>query len=215
MTSLRVFYMTGHLVLIVVAIFAVSGCSPATLPATVIVDLPDGTSVEVEEGAGVASLANTSWRFMRATGAAQGLPFLTISFGPQGNLERFGDNTIAPQIFGSEILFDGKKHATAMSGVSYAASTYGAETVDGSGFTFASRMTAWFGPVIVGEATATATGIFDPDDPNTMTGTFAFTTELAFFEMPEAELDEEFFFAADKVVETDSQKSRSSDRTRN
>lgn len=106
------------------------------------------------------------------------------------------------------ILFDGEKHETAMSRVAYAASTYGAETVDGSGFVFAGRMTAWYGPIVVGEATATATATFDPDDPNTMTGTFAFTTELTFFEIPEAEIDEEFFFVAHKVVEGDARKVR-------
>ena len=207
--SCRMVHVAGFLTVLGLFAFMLAGCSQSgTLPSTVLVDLPDGTSVEVEEGAGVASLADTTWRFFRSTGAAQGLPFLTISFGPEGNLEGFADNTIAPQIFGSEILFDGEKHETAMSGVSYAASTYGAETVDGSGFAFAGRMTAWYGPIVVGDATATATGTFDPDDPNTMTGTFAFTTELTFFEIPEAELDEEFFFVAHKVVEGDARKVR-------
>jgi hypothetical protein len=183
-------------------VFALGGCgSRSTLPSTVVVDLPDGTTTEVEQGAGVTSLADTTWRFLRATGTAQGLPFLTISFGSEGNLEGFSDNTIAPQVFGSEILFDGEKHGTSVSGVAYAASTYGAETVDGSGFTFAGRMTAWAGPVVVGQATATAIGTFDPDDPNTMTGTFAFTTSLNFVSIPEAEMDEEFFFVAHRVVE--------------
>ena len=206
--SSRVFRVTGFLALAVAVVFIASGCGSGTLPSTVLVDLPDGTSVEVEEGAGVASLANTTWEFFRSTGAARDLAFLTISFGPEGDLYGFDNNTIAPQIFGSQIIFDGEKHETAMSGVSYAASTYGAETVDGSGFAFAGRMTAWYGPIAVGEATATAAGTFDPDDPNTMTGTFAFTTDVTFFEIPEAELDEEFFFIAHKVIEGGAQKSR-------
>ncbi len=207
--SYRIFHASVVLPILGLFAFMMGACgSSGTLPSTVLVDLPDGTSVEVEEGAGVTALANTTWRFFRSSGTAQGLPFLTISFGPEGNLAGFADNTIAPQIFGSEILFDGEKHETAMSGVAYAASTYGAETVDGSGFAFAGRMTAWYGPIVVGEATATATGTFDPDDPNTMTGTFAFTTELTFFEIPEAEIDEEFFFVAHKVVEGDARKVR-------
>jgi hypothetical protein len=199
--SFRVFRMIGILGVAALATAVLTGCGGSSLPSTVIVDLPDGTSVEVEEGAGVASLTNTSWRFFRSTGAAQGLPFLTISFGPEGNLAGFSNNTIAPEVFGPEILFDGEQHATAMDGVTYAASTYGAETVDGSGFAFAGRMTAWFGPIVAGEATATATGTFDPDDPNTMTGTFAYTTEINFVEIPGAEMDEEFFFIAHKVIE--------------
>ena len=202
MMSSRVLGMAKLSVVPALMIFALGGCgSRSTLPSTVVVDLPDGTTAEVEQGAGVTSLADTTWRFLRATGTAQGLPFLTISFGPEGNLEAFSDNTIASQVFGSEILFDGQQHSTSVSGVTYAASTYGAETVDGSGFTFAGRMTAWAGPIVVGQATATATGTFNPDDPNTMTGTFAFTTDINFVSIPEAEMDEEFSFVAHLVVE--------------
>ncbi|MGD2108122.1 MAG: hypothetical protein PVI86_01895 [Phycisphaerae bacterium] len=188
-------------VLPVVLVLTTAACNQNSLPSTVIIELPDGTEVEVTEGAGVASLADTTWQFYQSVNGARGAVFLKITFGPQGNLEGFKDNTIAPEIFGSEILFDGEKHATGLEGVSYAASTYGAETSDGTGFTFAGRMTAWFGPIVAGEATADATGNFDPDDPDTMTGTFAFSTDVSFFEIPEAELDEEFDFIATKIVD--------------
>jgi len=202
--SFRVFRITGFLVVAAFAVFVLGGCgTSATLPATVLIELPDGTVTEAGEGAGVGSLANTTWIFFRVISPTSRQQFLTISFGRNGNLEGFSDNTIAPEIFGADVYFDGEMHPTTLDGVTYAASTYGAETADGNGFAFAGRMTAWFGPVVVGEATANATGNFDTLDPDTMTGTFAFTTELNFFEIPEAELDEEFPFIAHRLIEGD------------
>ncbi len=173
-----------------------------SMPSTVLVELPDGTTVEADQGTGVASLINTKWQFHRTAQAAQGIAFLTLSFGPNGSLDSFENNTIAQEIFGSTIIFDGEQHATAQSGLSYAASTYGAETSDASGFSFVGKMTAYAAGIEAGNATATATGMFDPNDPDTMTGTFAFTTQLTIpIDIPGAEMDDEFYFIAHRVIE--------------
>ena len=181
------------------------GCFPANnnLPATVIVELPDGTSVEVEQGGGAPSLADSSWRFFRVTGAAQQAnAFVTITFGPGGALEKFDNSTFAQQVFGSTILFDGQQHATSQEGIAYAASTFGAETSDGTGFSFEGRLTAFFTGLPVGGADANATGTFEPDDPNTMTGTFTFSTELSIpIPIEGVEVNDEFDFIARRVIE--------------
>ena len=177
------------------------GSQNAGLPTSLTVELPDGTTAEVEQGAGALSLADSTWEFYRTAGAAQGLAFLTINFGPEGNLEGFESNTIAPEIFGSSIRFDGRRYDTNQKGLQYAASTYGAETSDGSGFTFEGRMTAFAAGLQAGYATTTATGTFDADDPNTMTGTFSFSTRITLISIPEANTDDEFTFIAHRVVE--------------
>ena len=160
------------------------GTGRSTLPSTVVVELPDGTTVEVEQGAGAASLANSSWQFYRTSSTGQGIAFLTITFGTQGNLDKFENNTIAQEIFGPTIYFDGQRHNTLQSGVQYTASTYGAETSDGSGFAFEGKMTAYAVGLQAGYATATATGTFDPDDPDTMMGTFAYSTRVTLVPSP-------------------------------
>lgn len=185
------------------ALLLLVGCGALggnTLPSTVIVELPDGTTAEVEQGAGVMSLADTSWQFFRTVSTGQGVAFLTISFGPEGNLDAFENNTIAQEIFGSTIIFDCELHSTSQTGVTYAASTYGAETSDGSGFAFEGRMTAYAAGLQAGYATATATGTFDPDDPDTMTGTFAFTTQVTLISIPDANQDDEWSFIAHRIA---------------
>ncbi|MGB2988090.1 MAG: hypothetical protein WBE26_19655 [Phycisphaerae bacterium] len=200
----RTRYTGKYLALSSFGMIALAGCfgSGGGLPSSVTVELPDGTSMEVEQGTGAASLADTEWQFYRTAEAAQGLSFVTLRFGANGGLESFEDNTIAQEIFGSSIRFDGTRHSTAQKGLSYAASTYGAETFDGTGFSFLGRMTAFAAGIPAGYATATATGTYDPDDPNTMTGTFTYTTRVTLpVEIPEAEQDEEFAFIAHRVVE--------------
>lgn len=178
------------------------GANRGTLPSTILVELPDGTTAEVDQGAGAASLADTQWAFFRAAGAQQGMAFVTINFGPDGSLQSFENNTIASDIFGSTLLFDGVQHSTTQPGFSYVASTYGAETSDGTGFAFEGRLAAFAAGIQAGTATATATGTLDPDDPNTMTGTFAFSTEITLpIEIPGAEVDDEFPFIAHRVVD--------------
>lgn len=185
-----------------VLLFSVGcGLGGTGLPSTVTIDLPDGTTVQVEQGSGATSLADSEWQFYRTAGAGQSIAFLTIRFGPEGDLESFENNTIAREIFGSTILFDGQRHTTVQKGLEYAASTYGAETSDGSGFAFEGRMTAFAAGLQAGYATATATGTFDPDDPDTMTGMFSYSTRVTLISIPEANQDDEFTFIAHRVVE--------------
>lgn len=193
----------SRIVVPVFVVLAVVGCGGRSkLPATVIVELPDGTTVEVDQGAGIASLENSAWQFFQTSGSAQGMAFLTVSFGEGGTLDRFENNTIAPEIFGSTIYFDGERHDTSQAGISYAASTYGAETADGTGFAFEGKMTAFMAGIQAGFANLDAAGTFDPDDPDTMTGIFSFMTEITLpIDIPGAEVDDEFSFIAHRVVE--------------
>jgi hypothetical protein len=172
--------MTTITFLISIALPAVLGCgaNQTNLPDTVVIELPDGTQTEVTLGSGVISLADTSWQFFSTGAAAQSAPFVTISFGPNGELETFEDNTFSPEIFGSTIFFDGTRHDTNQPGLSYAAATFGAETSDASGFSFVAHLNAFFAGLQVANAIATATGSLDPDNPAVMTGTFEFNTTI-------------------------------------
>jgi hypothetical protein len=187
-----------------VALLTLTGCFSRgnSLPSTIIVELPDGTTVEVEQGDGVPSLADSSWDFFRTAAEAQGISFVTIVFGAEGNLQTFENNTIASQIFGSTILFDGERHDTSQAGFEYAATTFGAGMADGTGFSFEGRVTAFYAGLKVGEGEASATGTFDPDDPDVLTGTFYYTTEVTLpFPIEGADQEDEFPFIARRVVE--------------
>jgi len=187
-----------------VALLAVTGCFSRSnsLPSTIIVELPDGTTVEVEQGDGVPSLADSSWDFYRTAGEAQSTAFVTVIFGPEGALEAFENNTIASELLGPTILFDGERHETSQEGFEYAATTFGAGTADGTGFSFEGRFTAFYAGLKVGEGEATATGTFDPDDPDVMTGTFYYATEVTLpIPIEGGDQEDEFPFIARRVVE--------------
>ncbi len=153
------------------------GCfSSSGVPNTVELVLPDGTTITVNQGAGAVSLANSAWEFSDEHGVA----FVTLRFGPNGDLTRFEDNTIAEEMLGSTVIFDGQTHDTGVPPVQYTAATYGAQTSDASGFTFEGQMTATvpiLGAIAWGEATAT--GELDPDDPDVMTGEFTYSFEVS------------------------------------
>lgn len=184
-----------------------SGCGnrQGSVPQTVTVQLPDGTTSTVTLGAGVPSLADSSWEFY-VTGevessSAQSLPFLVISFGSEGELTRFEDNSLAPEIFGDTIYFDGDTHATNQPGLSYVAGTYGAETSDATGFSFVGKLSALAAGFTAANATATAMGTFDADDPDTMTGELSFTVRATVDFIPNANMDEAVTFIAYRVTE--------------
>lgn len=199
----------NFVVLPVIASLLTLGCSGGTgLPETITVELPDGSEVQTTMGSGVISFADSSWQFFRTAGNnAQGLPFVTVRFGSNGELAAFENNTLASEIFGSEILFDGQRHNTTQQGLQYAAATYGAETSDAHGFTFEGRLTAFV--AVLGQAanaTATASGEFDGDDINTVRGTFEFESHVtlnAFDLVPEEYIDMEevFDFIGHRVIE--------------
>ncbi len=203
MTKQRVLRTGVCAVLVGLVIFGMPGCgSRSSVPATVEVTLPDGSVVDATMGAGVISLANTSWDFY-AGAAARGTPFVRVRFGDEGNLEAFEDNTIASEIFGATIAFDGERHSTSQSGLTYSAATYGAETSDASGFTFEGRLSAFAAGFEAAAVTATATAEFDPDDPNVVSGTFYFKSEVLLFAdmFPDGNAEDEFAFIGQKVVE--------------
>ncbi|MGB0716985.1 MAG: hypothetical protein ACPGXK_13975 [Phycisphaerae bacterium] len=180
--------------------FWVAGCNNG-LPATVDVELPDGTVVETTLGSGVISFADSKWQFFRTSSTGQGAPFVTIVFGPNGELAAFEDNTIASDIFGTEILFDGATHPTNQVGLSYAAATFGASTSDSSGFTFEGRVTAFLAGIQAANATASASGSFDGDDIDTVTGTFAFSSEVTLLDIPEGNIEDTYNFIGRRVIE--------------
>lgn len=180
------------------------GSSANGLASEVTIELPDGTTTQVTAGAGVITLADTSWEFFATSGSTQGAPFVTINFGSEGELQAFENNTFASEIFGASIIFDGQQHPTAQDGLTYAAATYGAETSDATGFTFVGELNAF--AVIIGkvaDATAMATGTFDADDPDVMTGTFSFEYDITveFPGVPTGGDSSEFSFIANRIVE--------------
>jgi len=177
-----------------------AGCTQNNnLPGQVEVELPDGTTVQTTLGSGVLSLADSTWDFFRTGSSAQGAAFVRVQFGPEGQLTRFENNTIAREIFGATIIFDGARHNTTQQGLQYAAATYGAETADSTGFSFQGLLTAFFGGLEAANATASAAGTFDADDPNVVRGTFAFSSRVTLLSIPEGNQDDEFSFEARKV----------------
>ncbi len=187
-----------------------SGCGitpggGGSIPNSVSVTLPDGTSTTATLGAGVASLANSSWEFYitgeLSAAAGQSVPFVVINFGPKGELTRFDSSTIAPEIFGDTIHFDGKRHSTNQTGVSYSAGTYGAEAADASGFTFEGRIAAFVAGINAANATVTASGAFSADDPDEMSGEFAFSVRVTVASIPQGNVDQAYSFVAFRVTE--------------
>jgi len=178
------------------------GCGAGTaLPDTVSVTLPDNTVVEVGEGSGAPSLANSKWQFVRTAGNAQGAVFAVIRFGPNGELEAFEENTLATNILGDEVVFDNTRRATKQAGLSYAAATYGAETSDQSGFTFEGRFTAFAAGIVAGDGSASATATYDENDKSVVFGKFTFSTRVTLIDMPEANMDDEFDFTGTRTAE--------------
>jgi hypothetical protein len=185
-------------------VLSLAGCGSAQrsgLPETVTIELPDGTTVEADQGAGAPSLADSRWEFFHTSSSAQGIAFVTITFGAEGNLESFEDNTIAPEIFGDTIVFDGQRHSTAQQGLQYAAATFGAETADATGFAFEGRLTAFAAGIQAAKGTATASATYDPDDPDTVVGTFTFSTRVTIASIPDANMDDEFAFVGHRLTE--------------
>jgi len=177
------------------------------LPASVTVELPDGTAVVSTLGSGVISFADSRWQFFRNSAIGQGAPFATIVFGPNGELAAIEDNTIAVEVLGTSLFFDGAKHPTSQAGLTYAAATFGAETADSQGFAFEGQITAF--ATLVGEVasgTMTASGEFDGGDINTVTGTFEFSFVLSslassFVTLPEGGTSDSFAFIGRRIVE--------------
>lgn len=188
-----------------VILIPVAGCGsnrPA-VPSALTVTLPDGTEERVTQGSGIISLADTSWDLYAVADNAQSVPFITLNFGSGGTLSRFDNNTIATEIFGSTIYFDGKRHSTRQAGVEYTAATYGAETADASGIAFEGRMTAYAAFVEAAKVTAGASGTFDEDDPDTLRGTFSYSTRVTIASIPGGNQSDSFNFVAYRVTEDD------------
>ena len=205
MTRHQILRVTGVVALGALFVLIAASCGAGLggsrgVPDSVTVELPDGSTVDAQLGAGVPSLADSSWEFYITGQATQSLPFVVISFGSQGNLERFDGNTIAREIFGDTILFDGHSHATAQAGLSYVAGTYGAETSDATGFAFEGRLTAYAAGITAATATASASGTFDSNDPDTMTGGFSFQSEVVIASIPNANMSESFSFIAHRAT---------------
>ena len=171
------------------------------LPNTVTVTLPDGSEIDATQGAGVIALADTTWDFFRVASTAQGTAFVRVQFGSEGELGRFEDNTIAREIFGETLIFDGERHNTTQAGLQYAAATYGAESADSMGFSFASRITAFAVGLTAANAEASAVAEFDADDPNTVRGTFSFSSFVTLLDIPEGNQEQEFSFVGRRVTD--------------
>ena len=195
-------YVAGVLVPAFV-LLTVAGCggSRSTLPPAVVVELPDGTSVKVDQGAGAPSLKNSSWLFYRMTDNAQAAAFVTVVFDENGSLARFEDSTISTEVFGSTILFDGLRHNAVQSGLQYQAATYGAETADATAFAFEGRVTVYAAGLEAANATASAAAEFDANDPTIVRGTFVFSSRITLLSIPEGNQDDTFSFVGYRIIE--------------
>ncbi len=200
----RIFRLSVTLCLSFLCAGIFTGCGGAAanaIPETTVVELPDGTTQEVTLGAGVASLADSTWTFNQDLGGGSFVRFATVSFGPEGNLTSFEDNTLAPEIFGDTLFFDGEVHATSQQGLSYTAGTFGAETNDATGFTFAGILAAFAAGFEVATGNADATGTFDADNPDRMTGAISIKTNVSFPGFEEANVDDTFDFFGVRIDE--------------
>lgn len=185
----------------VVGVLAMTtGCFNQTnLPQTMTVELPDGTTVEVEQGSGAVILADSAWEFVDDQGTA----FVTVRFGPNGELASFENYMLAEDFLGSDIVFDGTRVPAAMTGLEYAAATFGAATTTGNGFAFEGVLNVFappLGRVATGEASAT--GMLGETDPDQMTGTFTFDFNVLVpieLPIPPEQLSGEFPFTARRV----------------
>ncbi len=193
----------GLFVLPTLCCFLLPGCGgKPPVPSSVDVTLPDGTTVTATMGSGVISLADSVWGFCKNVSDANCTnPFVVIRFNSTGSLEAFEDNTIASSIFGDTILFDGVAHNTPQPALQYVAATFGAESLDSSGFTFEGRLTALAAGLQAAKATATATAEFDADDDGLVYGTFTFTSEVLLFPelIPEGNIDDSFAFVGRRI----------------
>ena len=184
------------------AFLTLAGCGlgGSDLPSAVTVELPDGSTVEAGKGDGVASLESSTWDFSRTASNGQGTVFVTVVFDENGALARFENSTIASEIFGSTIKFDGIRHNTTQQGLQYVGATYGASTSDATGFAFEGLMKAYAAGIEAATATASSWGVYDPDDSNVIRGEFAFTTVVTLLSIPEGDQDENWTYIGHRVV---------------
>lgn len=188
---------TGALVSVsVMTLGMLAGCGATAnpLPKEVSVVLPDGTTTDAVIGSGPQSLANKQLSLRRTLPSGQGFQFIRIVFNDQGGVSEFADNTIAPEIFGTSIILDGKGHSTQQAGLSYSGGVYGAETNDGSGIAFEARIKGFAAGLQAASATASATATWEDD--GTLVGTFSYSTRVTLVDIPNANQDATFSFAA-------------------
>lgn len=160
-------------VAVLVGAFTWTGCGAGSsaLPDSVNLSLPDDTELAAVRGGGSESLASSQWALFDARNDE----FLSyVVFDENGTLDAFVENTIiGEEVFGDRIDTDGASHPTTITGLSYAASTYGVE--NDSGFAFQIRAIATFAGVKVGSGRATAVGT---RDGSRMEGTFSYKTTV-------------------------------------
>ncbi|MCC7293181.1 MAG: hypothetical protein IT449_14065 [Phycisphaerales bacterium] len=154
-----------------VAAWTGCGAVSSALPDSVNLSLPDDAELAAVRGGGSESLASTEWALFDARDNA----FLSyVVFDENGSLDAFVENAIiGEEVFGDRIDTDGASHPTTITGLSYAASTYGVE--NDSGFAFQIRAIATFAGVKVGGGRATAVGT---RDGSRMEGTFSYKTTV-------------------------------------
>ena len=153
---------------------AVAGCWDASLPATLEVPLPDGTTVTAPAHSGPPSLANTTWACYRAEAPNRGAFIVRVEFGSDGRVLRFFDNAAYfPDVLGSELIPDGKTHPAAVPALVYVAESYGGENA--SGFGFAAPLKLFLGPIQIGSGLSYAFGEVVGDR---IDGTFGYRTVL-------------------------------------
>jgi hypothetical protein len=176
------------------------GCmGAASLPNEVSVTLPDGSQVSAKVGSGPASLANSEWLVYRGT-AGTGNPFVRLVFDEDGGIERFEENSISPEIFGSTIHLDGARHNTTQQGLTYVGGVYGAETADGTGIGFEARIVGFAAGLRAASANASVSATFDDGARDTIRGTFSYKSEVTLINLPEGNQEDSFEFVGRRAT---------------
>ncbi len=168
------------------AALLVSGCGTTanSLPQTTEVLLPDGSVVTAARGEGPKELAGKQLSLRAvAPSAGQSANFIRLVMNENGGISAFEDNTIAPEIFGSTIILDGRPHPTLQPGLSYAGAVYGAVSSDGKGFTFQAKIQAFAAGVLAATAEAGVQAEFI--DAETVGGVFDYKTVVTLVDIPE------------------------------
>jgi hypothetical protein len=162
-----------------------AGCGSITnaLPETTEVLLPDGTQATAARGEGPKELAGKQLSLRAiAPSAGQSANFLRLVMNSRGGISSFEDNTIAPEIFGTRIILDGRQHPTLQPGLSYSGAVYGAVSTDGKTFTFQARIQAFAAGLLAATAEANVQAEFI--DAETVGGVFEYKTQVTLADIP-------------------------------
>jgi hypothetical protein len=175
------------------------GCGDPGVPESMMLQLPDGSTVEADLGSGAATLANSTWQFVNATDTGSETLALTLSFGDDGELLGVADSPLLQPLFGDAIQLDGKRHATRQAGVQNAAGAYTTESEDGEEVAIGGLAIAYVAGIEGGKANVLAFATFDEGGTDILRGHVAFSTRVTLLEIEGADVNESLNFIGFRV----------------